>query len=357
MDIDGELVLKCSSAEGRNMEWFFRETLFRWKYFQVDMVVEDTFYIQKAYTDSGIGITVKEQTKENTRGGHIISHSYEDQLDTEEKVEALLIPRIEAYPETDKKNMEIAQDVLDGILPVALRGSYVYHAPWDQIVRYRGAEVCLYDMADKPELIHKTVEKFTEISIAQMEQREKLGLLDHNIMELHCTPPYCDGIPANDYDGGQVRLKDIWFRAMAQVFSAASPSMLEEFDLEYMKPLMARCAFGYYGCCEPLEKAIPYLKKILNLRKIGVSAWADIRSSAEQIGGAYVFAHKPNPSMVAMAFNKEVIEKEIVETIEACLENKCPYEIVLKDISTVNNPKNLIDWANTVTNVIDRYYK
>jgi hypothetical protein len=45
MDIDGELTLYCESGEGRKMEEYFRRILFRWKYFQVDMVVEDTYYI------------------------------------------------------------------------------------------------------------------------------------------------------------------------------------------------------------------------------------------------------------------------------------------------------------------------
>jgi hypothetical protein len=58
-----------------------------------------------------------------------------------------------------------------------------------------------------------------------------------------------------------------------------------------------------------------------------------------------------------MNFSREVVEQEITETIEACIENKCPYEFVLKDISTVGGkPQNLIDWANTVTETIDRYY-
>jgi hypothetical protein len=40
------------------------------------------------------------------------------------------------------------------------------------------------------------------------------------------------------------------------------------------------------------------------------------------------------------------------------MENKCPYEFVLKDISTVGGkPQNLIDWVKTVTETIDRYYK
>jgi len=358
MDINGELALRCDSKESREMEQFFRRILFRWKYFQVDMVVEGTYFVSKAFTDSGIGIDIQEQTRANTRGGDIISHHYDDQLDTEEKIDTLLIPRIKACPETDQQNLEYAQEILNGIMPVKLRGIFIYHAPWDRIARYRGVEHCLIDMMDRPELIHKTIAKFTEISLARMEQCEKQNLLDYNVPNLHCTPPYCDDLPAPDYGGAQVRLKDTWFRAMAQLFSAASPAMLDEFDLAYMKPLMAKCALGYYGCCEPLDKAIPYLKKIPNLRKIGVSPWANVRSSAEQIGGNYVFARKPNPAAVAIMLNPEVVEKETIETIEACQENKCPYELVLKDISTVGGkPENLINWANTVMATIDRYYR
>ena len=357
MDINGELALRCESGEGRKMERFFRRVLLSWKYFQVDMVVEDAYYITKAFKDSGIGLDIKEQTLASNEANNIISHKYEDQLDTEEKVDALLLPEIEAFPDTDSKNLELANDVLDGILPVRLRGVCLYHAPWDRIARYRSVQSCLEDMAENPELIHKTIAKFTEIGAARMEQMEKLGLYDYNISDLHCTPPYCEGIPADDYDGGKVRLKDIWFRTMAQPFSSASPAMLNEYDLEYMKPLMAKCAFGYFGCCEPLDKAIPYLAKIPNMRKIGVSPWANVRSSAEQIGGSFVLACKPNPAKVVF-FDKDSVEREITETVEVCLENKCSYEFVLKDISTVGGkPENLINWVDTVTKVIDRYYK
>jgi hypothetical protein len=58
MDIDGALTLHCESKEGRNMEWHFRSILYRWKYIQVDMVVEDAFYVGKAADDSGNGIKV-----------------------------------------------------------------------------------------------------------------------------------------------------------------------------------------------------------------------------------------------------------------------------------------------------------
>jgi hypothetical protein len=357
MDIDGALTLRCESKEGRDMEQQFRRILYRWKYIQADMVVEDAYYIPKAFTDSGIGLEIAEETRATNAANHIVSHHYEDQLDTEDKVEALKIPVIEASPGVDQKNLESAQEILDNILPVKLRGHGIYYAPWDDIAMLRGIENCLVDMLSNPELIHKTIEKFTQIGLARYDQMEAQGLLDFNIPSLHCTPPYCDELPAKDWDGGRVRLKDIWFRGMAQLFSSASPEMQDEFDLQYMRRLMDRCGLSYYGCCEPLDRFIPYLKKVPNMRKIGVSPWAKVRSSAEQIGGDFVFARKPNPANVARDFNKEVVEQEISETIEACIENKCPYEFVLKDISTVGgNPYNLINWARTTTEVIDRYY-
>ena len=71
-----------------------------------------------------------------------------------------------------------------------------------------------------------------------------------------------------------------------------------------------------------------------------------------------MYARKPNPALVAGTLEPDVVQREIAETIEVCLENKCPYEFVLKDISTVSgNPKNLIGWAKVVTETIDRYYE
>jgi hypothetical protein len=358
MDIDGQLVLHCESEEGKTIEDYFRKVLYRWKYIQADMVVENAFYVSKAYTVSGIGITVKEQSISHNIKSNIASHHYEDQLDTEDKVAALKLPLVTAYPEVDKKKLEEAEELFGDILPVKLRGHEIYYCPWDKIARFRGVEPCFLDMLDNPDLIHATLRKFTDITVSHHTQMADLGLLDFNTAALHCTPPYTNDLPAEDYDGGKPRLKDLWFRGMAQLFGAASPAMQDEYDLQYMKPFMEKCGLSYYGCCEPLDLFIPYLKKVKNLRKIGVSPWANVKSSAEQIGGDYVFARKPNPALVSGNFNAGALRQEITETVEACIENKCPYELVLKDISTVTDkPQNLIDWAKTVSETLDIYYR
>lgn len=358
MDIDGQLVLQCENGFARHMETFFRRKLFQWKYFPGDMVIENFYPINKTVHSTGYGLDVKENVAITDATNNIISHEYIDQLSTEADLEKLHCPTITNDKEADKKNMELAQDILGDILQVKLRGYYLYYAPWDEIPRLHGVSNVFYDMIDRPEFIHKIIQKFTEIQLSTMEQYEEQGLLDYNIPDLHCTPAYVSDLPAEDYDGGKVRLKDIWFRSMAQMFSSVSPEQHEEFDLKYSKPLFEKCGLIYYGCCEPLDNKIDLLRKVPNMRKIGVSSWSNVESCAEQIGRDYVYARKPNPAMVAVKANPEEIRKDIKETIEACLKHGCPYEFVLKDISTVSyRPENLIVWEQTVRETIDYYYK
>ena len=168
--------------------------------------------------------------------------------------------------------------------------------------------------------------------------------------ELHCTPGQVSGLAGSG-------LKATWFRGGAQGFGSISPAMHEEFELRYIRPLAERFAYTYYGCCEPLDKKVDILRSIRNLRKVGVSPWADVNVMAEQLQGDYVYSRKPNPAFVAVRTDPEQIRKETEEVVKACIRNGCPCDITLKDISTVNHrPENLIVWAQTVSDVLDQYY-
>jgi hypothetical protein len=340
------------------MENHLRQTLFQWKYFQGDMVVDSVYYIQKTYSDSGFSMGIKEETAAVDANNNIISHHYEDQLDSEEKLDRLTLPVIQSYPEKDRARLEAASEVFEGIMPVKLRGYAIYYQPWDIIARLRGVTNCLMDMADRPELIHKTMKKFCDIYTARYDQMEAQGLLDYRFPSMNCTPTYTDDLPAKDYDGGRVRFKDVWYCGTAQLFVSASPDMNDEFNLQYLLPFITRCGLSYYGCCEPLHNFISHLRKVPNLRKIGASPWTRLREQAEQMGGDYVLSRKPNPALVAGKINAEAIRNEIRETIEVCRETGTPFEYILKDISTVNyKVSNLTEWEKLVTGVIDEYYR
>ena len=357
MDIGNALTLQCTGEEAQHIERYFRRVQYRWKYIQADMVVEDTYYIHKHFTSTGIGVEISEDTISFDSNNHIISHHYKNQLSTEDEVEKLKTPVITADPDTDRQNLEYIGELLDGIMPVKLRGYNVGFTGWDTIIRLCGVNNMFVGLYDNPELMHKITAKFAESELSKMLQMQEQGLLDFNIASLHCTPPYVDGLPADDYDGGKVRLKDVWYRGTAQPFASVSPEMHEEFELQYAKKLMEKCGLVYYGCCEPLCNKIYLLKKIPNMRKIGVTPWADKQKNAEQIGGGYVYAYKPNPALVAGNFNPDAVCREIGDVLETCLLHKCPAEFVLKDISTVSyKPQNLVDWNNVVQKTIDKYY-
>jgi len=351
MDIDGKLKLVCECEQAREVEWFLRSVLFRWEYFQADMVVENFYPISKAYTNTGFGLHVKEYQIATDDKNYIVSHHYIDQLDTIEKVRALKEPVVTAHPELDEKRRAFAEDIFGDVLPSRLQGHYIYHAPWDEIPRFRGVTPIMYDLMDNPELIHATIKTWTDYKFSAMKQMEAQGLLSNETGSLHCTPPYTDDlVPGSG-------LKNMWFRCMAQMFSDVSPATWKEFELDYLMPLAAECGLVYYGCCEALERKIDLLRSIPNLRKIGVSPQANPESCAEQIKGDYVYAYKPNPAHVATTFDANTVRKEITRVMDTCQANGCAYEFVLKDISTVGyKPQNLIEWNRTVMETIGGAY-
>ena len=311
--------------------------------------------VHKSYSDTGIGFSIDEDRLAVDGRNNIVSHRYHDVLEDERALEAYHDPVVTPHPENDEKNLAFAQEVFDGIMPVRLTGHGIYYAPWDEIAMLRGVEPILIDMAERPEYLHRIVALFARGMKLRMDQMEKYGLYDPEPQSLHCTPG--SFTHAEAYDPAFGRCRDIWFRTMAQMFSTVSPDAHYEFDVQYSIPLASRCALTYYGCCEPLSDRIHILKRYPNLRKIGVSPWADVEKSAEAIGGDYVLSRKPNPANVAYPADRDLIRKEIESTVKLCLKYGCPCDITLKDISTVGyRPENLDIWSETASEVLDEYY-
>jgi len=355
MNMDGELDCICEDKRLLDMERHLRMQIFREKHFRCDNYIEPYWTVKKFFTNSGNGFTVCENLLSADDRNSVFSHQYTDVLEDESALELYHDPVITPSPETDAENLAFANEVLDGIMPAVLKGHYIYYAPWDVIATLRGVEPILIDMYDRPEYLHKIISLFTQGMASQMDQMVKYGLYEGELPSLHCTPGYFTH--DSSFDPEHVGCKDIWFRTMAQMFSSISPAAHYEFDMQYSIPLAKRCAYTYYGCCEPLHDRLDLLKQYPNLRKIGVSPWADVEKSAESIGGAYVLSRKPNPANVAISTDPEVIRKEITETAELCIKYGCPCDITLKDISTVGyKPENLIVWTETASAVLDKYY-
>lgn len=358
LNIDNQLTLRCTDPFAQAMERFFRRSLLQWKYFQGDMILDPFYRIHKAYDDTGYGVERQEQTLAIDQTNHIVAHHYDDLLSTEEALEKLHLPVITARPDIDQQNLALAGEILHGIMPVKLTGAYIYCSIWDQISTLRGVQPLYLDLALRPEFMHETMRRFTEIHASKIDQMDAQGLFTSDIKDLHCTPGYSDELDAIEKKNGKGTRASGWFRGLAQPFSSVSPDMHEEFEVEYIRPIAETFGFTYYGCCEPLHDRLEGLKKIKNLRKVGCTPWADVASTAEQLGKNYVLSRKPNPAMVAGTLDEDAIRREVRETAEACIRYGCPWDYTLKDISTASYKiTNLTGWNEIVQETLDEYYR
>ncbi|MEW6360176.1 MAG: hypothetical protein AB1696_27830 [Planctomycetota bacterium] len=355
MDVDGELTLRTEDAFCQGLETRLRRTLYSWKHMRADMVVEPIVDVPKVIRGAGFGIQTIEKRAVSDPKNSVVGHYYIDQLKSDADVEKIRKPEIALDEEATARVQEKAQEIFDGILTVRMQGSLPGFAPWDRIVQWRGAESVLFDLADRPEFIHRIMARLTDAHISMLDQLEEKGLLGHGQATIHCTGAYSDDLPAPGFDPSHVRAKDLWTCGMAQIFSTVSPAMHQEFELDYAVRWYSRFGLVYYGCCEPLDGKIHIIRNIPHVRKISMSPWVDVEKGAERIGRDFVFSRKPSPALLAGdAWRPEAVEADLRDTKERCARHGCPLEFILKDISTVRyQPQRLWEWAKIAKTVVE----
>jgi hypothetical protein len=131
--------------------------------------------------------------------------------------------------------------------------------------------------------------------------------------------------------------------------------MFQEFEVDYASRICERFGLVYYGCCDPLDKKMKQVRMIPHVRKVSMSPWVDQARGAAEIGRDFVFSRKPSPALLAFdPFDPAEIRRDLNATVQVCLENDCPLEFILKDISTVRyQPERLFQWAEIAMQVVE----
>jgi hypothetical protein len=356
MNVDAELTLHCNDPECQAYEQSLRRTLFQWRHFPVDMVVEDFFRVPKAIYNSGFGIGTEEEILVSDAANDVVSHHYLNQFQAMDDVEKVQIPQVGHDPVETERRLAVAHELCDGLLEVRPWG----YDPgglslWDPISTWMGVENALYAIVDQPEMMHALVGRMTEGYLSMLDQLEAGGLLCEPQSLIHCTGAFTDELPKPGYDPAKPRTKDLWMFGLAQMFSTVSPRMFQEFEVDYASRICARFGLVYYGCCDPLDKKMKQVRMIPNVRKVSMSPWADQARGAAEIGGDFVFSRKPSPAMLAYdSFDGEMVREDLLATVKLCEASGCPLELILKDISTVRyDPGRLFEWGKIAMEVVE----
>jgi len=354
MDHGDELVLRCEDAFARGIEEAMRRTLYQWRHFQGDMVVDGHINSFPALHDTGTGISEDVDVVKTDERSGVVSRHFNVQIRNEGDLEKIRMPVVTLDEEATENTFRLLSGIFDGILPVKKRGvTCTSVAPWDELVRLTGVDEVLTDMVLRPDFIHKAIGRMTDAHLARLDQYEALNVLalNNDNCWLGGGLQYTDELPSPGFDPGRVRPKDMWGRTMSQIFSAVSPAMHDEFALHYELRYLSRFGLTYYGCCEPLHRKIGILRKVPNLRKISMSPWVDAAEGAEAIGRDYVYSMKANPAFLAQdPWNPEAVRNDLEENLR--ITRDCPVEVILKDISTVRyQPERLWEWARIASDV------
>ena len=354
MNIGDELTLRCTDKECRDYEWSLRSTIYHWKHFPVDMVVEPYVQVAKAINNTGFGVRVQEQVAVSDPTNAVVGHKFTNQFETEEDLQKIQMPRISHDKAETDRRVAVAHELFDGLLDVRLAGMDPgYVTLWDPISCWMGVESACFALIDKPDYMHRLVGRLTDAYEGMHKQLEQQGLLCGPQNLIHCTGAYTDELPAPGYNPERPRMKDLWMFGLAQMFSTVSPQMFKDFEVDYVSRICARFGMVYYGCCDPLDLKMKEVRMIPNVRKVSMSPWVDQELGAREIGSSYVFSRKPSPALLAVdKFDPGRVRDDLLATRKTCEKHGCPLEFILKDISTVRyEPQRLFQWAKIATEV------
>ncbi len=358
LNYDGSLTCHVQNRMLRKVEETMRKTLYQWKHFPVDMVVEPYLTIPFCASNSGYGIEVVENTSETDSANDIISHDYVCQFETDEDVEKIKPMQITLSEKTSQEWKECAEEIFDGIIPIHQAGGVFVRLPiWDVLAELMGIEEVFCNLIDEPERIHAIMERMTQSALSGIDQCNALGLFNTSAHECHCSVVYNDTLLPDFMAGIGNDSAHTWGCSMAQIFTSVSPQTTKEFEIDYMKRISSKFGMFYYGCCERLDDRLDFVQELPNLKKVSCSPWSNHEQFAERLRKDLIMSAKPTPAhFAAPSLDLDTVEKGLVHTCDCARKNGLQLELLLKDLSTVQyKPEHLTQWAQRAMQIAQRY--
>lgn len=342
----------CEDPLLRDWEWHLKHLIYHHENHHDDFVIEPHFKVPLAVRDSGWGVETRHRPSTDATG----AWGFDPVIREPGDLAKLCFPEVVHDEAASARALERAQGIFGDILRVRQKGvaGVGFHL-MGQFCQWRGLEQVMMDMVDRPEWLHEAMSFMEEGHRRLAQQLEALGLLDlNNEDDYVCSGGvgYSTELPAREYDGGRVRMKDMWGFAEAQEMAQVSPEMHWEFILQYEIRLLEPFGLNTYGCCEDLTDKLDYALRIPHLRRISISPWADVARCAEKLGGSCILSWKPHPSMLVGEFSPDRVRAYLRHAME--VSRGSVIEMILKDTHTCqHHPERFTMWTEIAQEVAE----
>ncbi len=363
----GEESLACQVADPywREQECRLRRTLYQWRHFPVDMVVEPFFTIPLSADLSGWGVApVVEKISLHENDISPAQH-FEAVLAKMEDLEKIQTDQTVIVNEAEnQRHLAEAEQIFAGILPVRLAHGITKPFPfgfhlgiWDTLTTMMGVENIYMDFIDRPEFLHAAMRRMTDSVLSSIRAMNEHRLHNDTANTCHCSYIYTDELLPDFGAGKGSTSQNAWAFGLAQIFTSVSPAFMEEFEFPYVSEMAQEFGMVYYGCCDRLDDRLDMVARIPHVRKVSCSPWSDREAFAEKIGRNLVMSNKPTPALLSGdSFDADAVRADLRRTCDAAKRNNVNVELILKDVSTVRfQPERLAQWGSVAMEVAQSY--
>ncbi len=335
--------LACTGELARQWEMVLRKEIFWGAEMRDDRVIQPYFDVRHVYQETDWGMH-----EVRIGGDHGGAYTWDPPLKSYEQMKELRFPQITVDYEATQRVYELASEVFGDLLTVRVKTAWWWTLgmTWT-LVNLRGLSQIMYDMVDCPDDLHRMMAFLRDGHLARLEFLER-----HDLLSLNNDGTYVGSggfgwtheLPQPGFDG-HVRPIDLWGFAESQETVGVSPAMFEEFIFPYQLSILERFGLNCYGCCEPLDARWHIVERFPRLRRVSISAWANVPAMAEKLGDRFIFSWKPSPSDLALpTFDEEHIRAYLRAAIRAT--RGCRVEIIMKDNHTIaNDPRRVVRWV------------
>lgn len=332
--------LKCVDPWARQIEWNLRL-----KQYEIEVMKDD--HVASAFIEyapvvhrSGFGIP---SGKHVEKGGAAYAFCYQPALkDLDDADFARLKHRTVTWDRDEEERIrQRLEAIFDGILPVRRRAVawQLYMPLTSTALDIVGLDQFMVLMYDNPKGLHKLMAFLRDDMMAFNAFLEQNGIYDLNNEEDHIgtgSMGFTKALPAAGFNG-KVRSKDLWFCVESQESVGISPTQYGEFVFPYLKELAGLFGRTYYGCCEPVDPVLEYVRTLPGLSRVSVSPWANEEKMGQfcrESGVAY--SRKPTPNIISGERFDESQERDcLAKTVDAA--HGCRLEIIQRDVYVTND--------------------
>ncbi|MEN6355877.1 MAG: hypothetical protein ABFD83_02200 [Armatimonadota bacterium] len=346
--------LTCRDEAARGYERSLRQKIYYHENIFDDTVIEQTFIVPKAISNTGWGLESQWTASDSAAG----AGTFKPVIESQEDLKKLKFPKVIHDEAESMRRLQEAQDLFGDILDVRLKGIRTVSFHMMNIYTHlRGLERVMMDMYEEPEMLHEAMSFLEQGYHKLIDQYVDMNLLSLNDDDAWIYPGgngYSGELPPAGYDPAHILPRDMWATAEAQELTIVSPEMTYEFAIQYEKRLLERFGISVYGCCEDITRKLNYVFEIANLRQVNISPFADVDKCAENFRKDIIFSWKPHPSALVGDFDEKYIRENIRHALDVT--KNLVMEIVLKDTHTCeNHPERFTRWTRIAREVIEEY--